>query len=120
MSRAFPCGTPWTISTSTTSASSLSAIRCAAVAPTLPAPSTVTFRLAMNFSPLFCGFFGSGGSAWAQIRVFVKCFAVLVEKLNSHLGANESFLDLLLYELFHSPLQVVREILNDREDFLNG
>src|SRR4029079_950873 len=74
----------------------------------------------MNFSPLFCGFFRSRGSAWAQIRVFVKCFAVLVQKLDSDLGPDESFLDLLLYELFHSPLQVVGKILNDCEDLLDG
>ena len=43
MSRPLPCGTPSTMSTRTTSASSLSAMRCAAVAPTLPAPTTVTF-----------------------------------------------------------------------------
>src|SRR5208337_3341568 len=42
-SRPLPCGTPSTTSTSTTSASSLAAIQCAAVAPTLPAPITLTF-----------------------------------------------------------------------------
>src|ERR687889_380221 len=41
-----PCGTPSIISTSTTSPSSLLASQCAAVAPTLPAPTTVIlFRL---------------------------------------------------------------------------
>src|ERR1035437_2048572 len=44
-SRALPCGTPSTTSTSTTSASSLDAIQCAAVAPTLPAPTMLTFFL---------------------------------------------------------------------------
>ena len=43
MSSDLPCGTPSTMSTRTTSASSLSAIPCATVAPTLPAPTTVTF-----------------------------------------------------------------------------
>src|SRR5437868_173354 len=43
MSRALPCGTPSTTSISTTSASSLSAMRSAQLAPTLPAPTTVTF-----------------------------------------------------------------------------
>src|ERR1035441_3439538 len=38
-----PCGTPSTTSTRTTSASSLSAMRTAQFAPTLPAPTTVTF-----------------------------------------------------------------------------
>src|SRR5207248_2612920 len=42
-SRAFPCGTPSIMSISTTSASSLEAIQCAAVAPTLPAPTIETF-----------------------------------------------------------------------------
>src|SRR5579871_3328028 len=43
MSSPFPCGTPSTTSTRTTSASSLSAIRSAQFAPTFPAPTTVTF-----------------------------------------------------------------------------
>src|ERR1051326_1377543 len=44
MSRPFPCGSPSTMSTSTTSlASSLSTMRCATVAPTFPAPTTVIF-----------------------------------------------------------------------------
>src|SRR5277367_5472128 len=38
-----PCGTPSTTSISTTSASSFEAIQCAAVAPTFPAPTIVTF-----------------------------------------------------------------------------
>src|ERR1019366_6818082 len=38
-----PCGTPSTTSTRTTSASSMSAMRTAQLAPTLPAPITVTF-----------------------------------------------------------------------------
>src|SRR3972149_7879341 len=39
----FPCGTPSTISTRTTSASSFSTVYWATEAPTLPAPTTVTF-----------------------------------------------------------------------------
>src|SRR5882757_2991047 len=51
-SSAFPCGTPSTTSSNTTSASSLAAIQCPAVAPTFPEPTTVTFfRLA---SPFLC------------------------------------------------------------------
>src|SRR5260370_37277627 len=38
-----PCGTPSIMSMSTTSASSLAAIQWAAVAPTLPEPTIVTF-----------------------------------------------------------------------------
>src|SRR5205085_10978076 len=45
-SSALPCGTPSITSTSTTSPNSLLASQCAAVAPTLPAPTTVIlFRL---------------------------------------------------------------------------
>src|SRR6266540_3536645 len=44
MSSPLPCGTPGRMSMSTTSASSLSAIERAAVAPTLPEPTTVTLR----------------------------------------------------------------------------
>ena len=43
MSSPLPCGSPSTTSTMTTSASSRSAIRWARVAPTLPAPTIVTF-----------------------------------------------------------------------------
>ena len=43
MSRPLPCGMPSTMSMRTTSASSLSASRWARVAPTFPAPTTVTF-----------------------------------------------------------------------------
>src|SRR5215467_9241675 len=43
MSRPLPCGTPSITSTRTTSASSLSAMRNAQLAPTFPAPTTVTF-----------------------------------------------------------------------------
>src|SRR3990172_5011891 len=42
-SRALPCGSPSTISTRTTSASSFSTVYWATEAPTLPAPTTVTF-----------------------------------------------------------------------------
>src|SRR5665213_1396347 len=42
-SSALPCGTPSTTSTKTISASSLAAIQCAVVAPTLPAPTIDTF-----------------------------------------------------------------------------
>src|ERR1700743_3913695 len=42
-SRPLPWGTPSTTSISTISASSLAAIQCAAVAPTFPSPTMVTF-----------------------------------------------------------------------------
>src|SRR5260370_24942852 len=43
MSKAFPAGGPSKISVNTTSASSISTIRCAVVDPTNPPPTTVTF-----------------------------------------------------------------------------
>src|SRR5580765_4597793 len=49
-SSALPWGIPSTTSIRTTSASSLAAIQCAAVAPTLPAPTILTF-LRMKISP---------------------------------------------------------------------
>src|ERR1700751_3967416 len=42
-SRPLPCGTPSMMSIKTTSASSFDAIQCAAVAPTLPEPTMLTF-----------------------------------------------------------------------------
>src|ERR1700728_3411175 len=43
ISSPLPCGTPSTTSTRTTSANSFAAIFWAVLAPTLPAPTTVTF-----------------------------------------------------------------------------
>src|SRR5271157_3744725 len=45
-----PCGTPSMMSISTTSQSSFAAIQCAAVAPTFPEPTTVTFFLIIPHS----------------------------------------------------------------------
>src|SRR6266478_7047677 len=45
MSSAFPAGGPSRMSVNTTSASSMSAMRCAVVEPTNPPPTTVTFFL---------------------------------------------------------------------------
>src|SRR5262252_2709740 len=42
-SRPLPCGTPSIMSMRTTSPSSFEAIQCAAVAPTFPEPTIVTF-----------------------------------------------------------------------------
>src|SRR5215469_8362226 len=47
-SNPFPWGTPSMMSMSTTSHNSLAAIQCAAVAPTLPEPTTVTFLRMMT------------------------------------------------------------------------
>ena len=46
-----PCGRPSTMSTRTTSARPASAMRWAVVAPTLPAPMTVTLLRAMTDQP---------------------------------------------------------------------
>src|SRR5437879_4656179 len=43
MSKAFPAGGPSKMSVNTTSASSISTMRCAVVEPTKPPPTTVTF-----------------------------------------------------------------------------
>src|SRR5262245_8759416 len=49
-SSALPWGTPSMMSTNATSAYPFSAIRCAAVAPTVPDPTTVTLNLMISFS----------------------------------------------------------------------
>src|SRR5256885_2338779 len=54
MSSAFPAGGPSKMSVNTTSASSMSAIRCAVVEPTNPPPTTVTFFRLILFCPLLC------------------------------------------------------------------
>src|SRR5512135_734163 len=51
-SRPLPWGMPSTMSTRTTSARPASAMRCAVVAPTLPAPITVTLLRAIGVSVL--------------------------------------------------------------------
>src|SRR5271165_3585587 len=49
-----PCGTPSIMSMRTTSHNSLAAIQCAAVAPTFPDPTTVTFlRINPSLNKLF-------------------------------------------------------------------
>src|ERR1700756_3549188 len=48
-SRPLPCGTPSMMSMRTTSASSLEAIQWAAVAPTLPEPTMLTFLRMASF-----------------------------------------------------------------------
>src|SRR5919202_2119036 len=48
MSSALPCGRPSLMSVRTTSTWSRSASTCAHVAPTLPAPTTVTFRRSLT------------------------------------------------------------------------
>src|SRR5439155_23836917 len=56
MSRALPCGSPSTMSTSTTSAYPRSASRCASDPPTMPAPTTVIlYRDIFLFTPWTCG-----------------------------------------------------------------
>src|SRR5213080_2092775 len=48
-SRPLPCGTPSMMSIRTTSANSFEAIQCAAVAPTFPEPTIVTFLRMVSF-----------------------------------------------------------------------
>src|SRR5271154_5471960 len=54
MSSALPAGGPSKISVITTSASSMSTMRCAVVDPTNPLPTTVTFFLLIRSSPNLC------------------------------------------------------------------
>src|SRR4051812_38687136 len=46
--------------------------------------------------------------------------AVLVQKMDADLGPDSAILDFLLDELLHPSLQVVRKILHDGKNFLNG
>src|SRR6266850_8328248 len=67
MSRPLPCGMPSTMSMRATSHSSLSASRWASVAPTFPAPTTVTF-LFISFLCALCA--SSAASALNPLEVF--------------------------------------------------
>src|SRR4026209_2645894 len=55
-----------------------------------------------------------------QIGVFVKRLAVLLEQLNAYLRPDQTVLHLLLNDLLHPALQVIRKILNEGQDFLHG
>src|SRR6185369_15909386 len=54
-----------------------------------------------------------------EVGVFLEGFAVLIEKLHTDFRADQSFFDFLLDDLFHAALKIVREVLNDGENFLN-
>src|SRR5262245_28733579 len=49
----------------------------------------------------------------------MKCLTVLIQKLNTYFGPDQTILHFLLNELLHPALQVVWKILNDCQDFLN-
>ena len=55
-----------------------------------------------------------------QIGVFVKRLTVLLEQLNAYLRPDQTFLHLLLNDLLHPALQIIRKILNEGQDFLDG
>src|SRR5881296_1786800 len=57
---------------------------------------------------------------WAEIGVFVKGLAVLIEKLDADLWTNQTLFHFLLNQLLHAPLQVVRKILNNGQNLLDG
>src|SRR5213594_160309 len=56
---------------------------------------------------------------WAEIGVFVKGLAVLIEKLDADLWPNQALFHFLLNQLFHAPLQVIRKILNNGQNLLH-
>src|SRR2546422_5059163 len=64
MSRPLPCGMPSMMSMRATSPSSRSARRCASVAPTFPAPTTVTFLF------MFLSLRSSAASALNPLKIF--------------------------------------------------
>src|SRR5438046_2087805 len=73
------------------------------------------FKLPMTWSPIS----NLGTVVRIEVGVFVKCFAVLIQKLHSDLWPDEAVLYLLLDDLLHAALQIVREVLNDRQNFLD-
>src|SRR6185312_11482615 len=80
-----PCGIPSTRSTRTTSASSLFAIRSAQLAPTLPAPTTVTL-LRMNFQGI-----DSAGACQAKWGVGLVSYFLFVLFLYSLCSGARSY-----------------------------
>jgi len=49
----------------------------------------------------------------------VECLAVLIQKLDTDFGPDQTILYFLLNDLFHASLQIVRKVLNHCEDFLH-
>src|SRR2546427_5202596 len=50
----------------------------------------------------------------------MKGLTVLIEKLDADLWTNQTVFHFLLNQLLHAPLQVVRKILNDGQNLLDG
>src|SRR6516162_10192705 len=82
-SSALPCGTPSMMSISTTSQCSFDAIQCAAVAPTFPEPTTVTFFRIVNHS--------------IRCLVSVSCTISLMRRFISPAGARFNTVCLFLF-----------------------
>src|SRR5207248_7612374 len=95
-----PCGTPSMMSMRTTSQSSLAAIQCAAVAPTLPEPTTVTFFLIND--PLRRGQAVSTSTYAPSLRRGGR--ATCVHVLNDVIG---EFAGAYLRGAFHQPLKII-------------
>ena len=49
----------------------------------------------------------------------MKRLTVLIQKLDADFRPNQAILHFLLDELLHAALQIIRKVLNEREDFLN-
>src|SRR4029077_8154969 len=93
-------GGPSKMSVNTTSASSMSAMRCAVVEPTNPPPTTVTFFRLILFCPFLCELCASVAKSFFLLR---HCHALHI--FNN--GAGERRRP-KLGRTCHQPLQVVR------------
>src|ERR1700761_4473791 len=99
-SSALPCGIPSATSIRTTSASSLAAIQCAAVAPTFPAPTIVTF-LRMSLLYVFALRFAAGACLLHVFNHSRREFAGLHLGCALHLALEVVGDELLLDGLLH-------------------
>src|ERR1700687_1674815 len=112
-SKPLPCGTPSMISISTTSASSLAAIQWAAVAPTLPEPTIVTF-LRMN-GPFLKSLTTKDTKATKEILRVPSCpWWLMPSVCSGQYSRAHVFYDVIrelagldLGSAFHQPLKVV-------------
>src|SRR5579863_5835801 len=115
-SRPFPWGTPSTMSIRTTSASSFEAIQWAAVAPTFPEPTIVTFLRMSSF--LLRTIFNHRGHRvsdhqlliYVLVELSVGCAPVCrgVHILDNAVG---ELAGLDLGRIFHEPFEVVGDFL---------
>src|SRR5580700_8773412 len=119
-----PCGTPSMMSMRTTSASSLEAIQWAAVAPTFPEPTIVTFfrmkRVLSRNSKVFTT--EDTGSHRVKLSdlpceplcpLWLKLLSCLSENCRAHIldNAIRELAGLHLGRAFHQPLEVIRNCL---------